>query len=156
VVVTASHVLEKVMQKADALKMTPEDRRQLESWARSKTIPARVVERSRILLLLAEGTGIRPAADQLRVGYNTVRQNVDPVGFRDQKPLEGDVQFDLHEDPVPLLAQGMSQTNLVGLFIESDPESALDAHGGLQDGTGQVAVRAVLGNALWHSGPPSP
>jgi len=74
VVVTASHVLEKVMQKADALKMTPEDRRQLESWARSKTIPARVVERSRILLLLAEGTGIRPAADQLRVGYNTVRR----------------------------------------------------------------------------------
>jgi len=62
------------MQKADALKMTPEDRRQLESWARSKTIPARVVERSRILLLLAEGTGIRPAADQLRVGYNTVRR----------------------------------------------------------------------------------
>ena len=62
------------MQKADALEMTLEDRRQLESWARSKTIPARVVERSRILLLLAEGTGIRPAADQLRVGYNTVRR----------------------------------------------------------------------------------
>jgi putative transposase len=62
------------MQKADALKMTPEDRRQLASWARSKTIPARVVERSRILLLLAEGTGIRPTADQLRVGYNTVRR----------------------------------------------------------------------------------
>ena len=62
------------MQKADALEMTPEDRRQLEAWARSKTIPARVVERSRILLLLAEGTGIRPAADRLRVGYNTVRR----------------------------------------------------------------------------------
>ena len=27
-----------------------------------------------ILLLLAEGTGIRPTADQLRVGYNTVRR----------------------------------------------------------------------------------
>jgi len=62
------------MQKANALEMTPEDRRQLEAWARSKTIPARVVERSRILLLLTEGTGIRPTADQLRVGYNTVRR----------------------------------------------------------------------------------
>jgi hypothetical protein len=38
-VVTASQALEKVMQKANALEMTPEDRRQLEAWARSKTIP---------------------------------------------------------------------------------------------------------------------
>jgi len=88
--------------------------------------------------------------------HGIVHQNVDPVGFRDQKPLEGDVQFDLHQDPVPFQAQGMGQTDLVGLFIEPNPEGALDAHGGLQDGTGQVAVRAVLGNAWWHSGPPSP
>lgn len=62
------------MQKAAALEMTPEDRRQIEAWGRSKTIPARVVERSRILLRLADGTGIRPTADQLQVGYNTVRR----------------------------------------------------------------------------------
>ena len=62
------------MQKADALPLTPEDRRQLESWARSKTLPARIVERSRILLLLADGVGVRPTADQLQVGYNTVRR----------------------------------------------------------------------------------
>ena len=37
-------------------------------------IPARIVERSRILLLLADGAGIRPTADQLQVGYNTVRR----------------------------------------------------------------------------------
>jgi transposase len=62
------------MQKANALPLTPDDRSQLEAWARSKTIPVRVMERSRILLLLADGVGIRPTADQLQMGYNTVRR----------------------------------------------------------------------------------
>ena len=67
------------MQKANALPLTPDDRSQLEAWARSKTIPVRVMERSRILLLLADGVGIRPTADQLQMGYNTVRRWRDRV-----------------------------------------------------------------------------
>jgi len=42
----------------------------------------------------------------------------------------------------------MSQTNLVGLFIKSDPESALDAYCGFENGAGQVTVGAVVGNAI--------
>ena len=80
------------MQKADALPMTPADRRQLEVWARSKTIPARVVERSRILLLLADGAGIRPTAEQLQVGYNTVRRWRDRFLEVGCQGIEQDVQ----------------------------------------------------------------
>ena len=60
------------MRKADALPLTPDDRSQLEAWSKGRTIPVRLVERARILLLLADGTGIRPTAKQLQVGLNTV------------------------------------------------------------------------------------
>jgi len=60
------------MRKADALPWTPDDRSQLEAWSKGRTIPARLVERARILLLLADGSGIRPAAKHLQVGLNTV------------------------------------------------------------------------------------
>ena len=62
------------MRIADALPLTPEDRRQLETWAKGKTAPARLVERARILLFLADGVGIRPAAQHLHVGFNTIRR----------------------------------------------------------------------------------
>ena len=62
------------MRIADALPMTTEDRRQLETWAKEKIAPARLVERARILLLLADGVGIRPAARHLHVGLNTIRR----------------------------------------------------------------------------------
>ena len=80
------------MLKADALPLTSEDRSQLEAWARGKTFEARLVERARILLLLAEGTGIRPAAKQLQVGFNTIRR------WRDRF-LELGCQGILHDAP---------------------------------------------------------
>ena len=58
----------------EACPLTPEDRRQLELWAKEKTAPARLVERARMLLLLADGIGIRPAARHLHVGLNTIRR----------------------------------------------------------------------------------
>jgi transposase len=80
------------MRKADALTLTPEERSQLEAWAKGRTIQARVMERARILLLLAEGAGIRPAAMQLQVGFNTVRR------WRDRF-LELGCQGILHDAP---------------------------------------------------------
>lgn len=62
------------MKKADALAMTPDQRRQFEAWAKGKTTPMRLVERAKILLMLGEGAGIRPTAEQLEVGLNTVRR----------------------------------------------------------------------------------
>jgi transposase len=62
------------MHKAEALPLTADDRSQLEAWSKGRTIPARLVERARILLLLADGIGIRPTAKQLQVGFNTVRR----------------------------------------------------------------------------------
>lgn len=62
------------MRKAEALAMDVEQRRQLEAWAREKTAPARLVERARILLSLADGFGVRPTAAALGVTMNTVRR----------------------------------------------------------------------------------
>ena len=62
------------MRIAEALPLTPDERRQLEAWAKERTAPARLVERARILLLLADGLGIRPAARHLNVGLNTIRR----------------------------------------------------------------------------------
>ncbi len=80
------------MRKADALPLTSEERNQLEAWAKGRTIQARLRERARILLLLAEGAGIRPAAKQLQVGFNTVRR------WRDRF-LELGCQSILHDAP---------------------------------------------------------
>lgn len=62
------------MRKAAALVMSVEQRRQLEAWAREKTAQARLVERARILLSLADGLGIRPTAEAFGVTANTVRR----------------------------------------------------------------------------------
>jgi transposase len=67
-------MMETEMRIAEALPLTPDERRQLEAWAKERTAPARLVERARILLLLADGRGIRPAARHLNVGLNTIRR----------------------------------------------------------------------------------
>ena len=50
-----------------------EDRNLLLSWARSRTLATRLVQRSRIVLLLAEGQRVRDVARALGVSESTVR-----------------------------------------------------------------------------------
>lgn len=52
-------MMEAEMQISDALPLTLDERRQLETWAKERIARARLVERARILLLLADGLGIR-------------------------------------------------------------------------------------------------
>ena len=49
-----------------------EDRRALESWAKSRTLEARLVERARIILRCLEGRAARGIAQELKVRPNTV------------------------------------------------------------------------------------
>lgn len=56
-----------------ALRLSPEHRAQLAEWAASRTLPARVVLRSRIVLELAASGGIRQVAAALGVARGTVR-----------------------------------------------------------------------------------
>lgn len=53
--------------------MSSQDREALLKWSRSPTLPARVVLRSRIVLLLAEGGGVKSIASALRIAPATVR-----------------------------------------------------------------------------------
>ncbi len=57
---------------ADALNMTEEQRRILEAWVRAKTTPQRVVLRSRICLLAADGIANNSIAKKLNTSRPTV------------------------------------------------------------------------------------
>src|ERR1039458_2332973 len=58
--------------KADALVMTEEQRKTIESWARAKKTPQRIVLRSRICLLAVEGVSHNAIAKDLHTSRSTV------------------------------------------------------------------------------------
>jgi transposase len=49
------------------------DRRLLDKWARSRTLAARVVIRSRIVLMIADGASVKSISNVLGVAAGTVR-----------------------------------------------------------------------------------
>lgn len=53
--------------------LSPDDRARLLRWSRSRTLAARVVLRSRIILMLADGEGTNAVAQRLGVARATVR-----------------------------------------------------------------------------------
>lgn len=55
------------------MKLSGADRERLLRWARSRTLPARAVLRSRIVLMLAEDQGVATVARALGVAPATVR-----------------------------------------------------------------------------------
>lgn len=57
---------------AETLVVSDEDRRTLERWVRMPTAPQRLVLRSRIVLLLADGCPLREVARRLGVSRPTV------------------------------------------------------------------------------------
>jgi DNA-binding CsgD family transcriptional regulator len=52
--------------------LTSRDRETLERWIRGRTTPQRLVMRSRVVLLLAEGISGRVAAERLGISRHTV------------------------------------------------------------------------------------
>jgi transposase len=58
--------------KADALVMTEKDRRTIEAWVRAKKTPQRIILRSRISLLAAEGLSHNAIAKRLNTSRPTV------------------------------------------------------------------------------------
>jgi len=60
------------MRSAPAIKLLDEERARLERWARGRSTPARLVLRSKIVLLAASGRLNKDIADELRCGVKTV------------------------------------------------------------------------------------
>lgn len=58
--------------RGNPVRVASEDRRSLERWVRAGTTPQRLVLRSRIVLLLADGMSSRAAARALGVSRHTV------------------------------------------------------------------------------------
>ncbi|MEQ1759802.1 MAG: helix-turn-helix domain-containing protein [Vicinamibacterales bacterium] len=55
------------------MSLSERDRDLVETWSRSRTLPSRLVQRSRIVLLLADGRRVADVASQLGVSATTVR-----------------------------------------------------------------------------------
>lgn len=60
------------MRSAPAIKLPDDERTQLERWARGRSTPARLVLRSKIVLLAASGRLNKEIARELRCGAKTV------------------------------------------------------------------------------------
>src|SRR6202044_4110427 len=54
------------------LKLTPEQREDLQRWAQSRTLPAGDVFRARLILALADGTSYREIATSLKTSLPTI------------------------------------------------------------------------------------
>ena len=71
------------------------DRETLRRWSRSRTLAARVVLRSRIILALGEGDGVTAVADALGIAPATVRlwrrrfEEHGPAGLQHDAPGRG-------------------------------------------------------------------
>ena len=62
------------MRRATPITLTDEERKELKRWSRSRTLPARQVTRSRIVLLAAKGRENQQIAAELGLNRATVRQ----------------------------------------------------------------------------------
>lgn len=61
------------MRHQDVIQLTEEERGQLEKWVRSATTPARLVLRSRVVLMISEGKHDSDIAEQLQCSRHTAR-----------------------------------------------------------------------------------
>ena len=66
------------------------DLAQLEAWSAGRSVSVRLAMRARIVLMLADGQGIKPTANELGVGLNTVRRWRDRFLEKGCKGLEKD------------------------------------------------------------------
>jgi DNA-binding NarL/FixJ family response regulator len=60
------------MKRAYRIRLNPEQEDDLRRFARSQTLPARLVQRSKMLLLYATGNSVEEIAEQLGVVRQTV------------------------------------------------------------------------------------
>src|ERR1017187_6896751 len=59
--------------RAASIMLTPDERGTLEAWARERSIPARLVQRARIVRLAAEGRQSQDIAEELDISRPTVQ-----------------------------------------------------------------------------------
>lgn len=63
----------RLMNRADPIILSSEERMTLETWSRGRSLPARLVQRARIIQMAAEGTLNQTIADTLNVSRPTVQ-----------------------------------------------------------------------------------
>jgi transposase len=62
-----------LMNRADAIVLSPEERKTLETWRRGRSLPARVVQRASIIHMAADGALNQTIADTLNISRPTVQ-----------------------------------------------------------------------------------
>lgn len=107
----------------ETLSITPEEGVQLEEFVRSRNSPQWLVQRSRIVLQLASGRGLRPLAHAMEISRNTIRF------WRDRWQSEAALRSGGElEDPPPLskrLSEVLSDRSRPGGPPKFGPEIAV-------------------------------
>ncbi len=106
--------------KAEPLSMSSEQRSQLETWVRAKRTPQRVVFRSRICLLAAQGLSNTAIARQLQTSRPTVL--VWRKRFQDHGPVG--LTKDAPKGPSPRRLDGDKVTSIVEATLHTVPADA--------------------------------
>ena len=61
------------MNRADAIKLSSEERTTIKTWSRGRSLPARLVQRARIIQMAADGALNQTIAEELGVSRPTVQ-----------------------------------------------------------------------------------
>ena len=106
------------------LKLRRGDRRTLEAWTRSRTLPRRQVERSKIVLAASRGESSRRIAASLGIARDTAR-----LWMRryEAEGLEG-IEGDRHRSGRPLKVTREIEDQIVQRTVEEDPPPEVSTH----------------------------
>jgi transposase len=107
------------------VRLTPEERRTLEAWQRSQTIPAGRARRGRIMLLLAEGMSITRVADTVGISRRFVYKWVARFlaqGVAGLYDLRHAARLDEEDDdtPCPFCGEDDCERSCTGALLEDE------------------------------------
>src|SRR3954463_8707531 len=100
--------------------LTPEERHDLERLARSRTTPARLVERARIVLAAAEGRRVGAIADELNLSRPTIsawgrRVHDGGLDAPEDRPRSGRPHTYAEHERAEVLAAALTDPRALGL-----------------------------------------
>ncbi len=104
----------------EALVISDEDRATLESWTRSRSIRASHVERARIVLAVADGSGTSGAARAVGVSRPTV------IKWRDRFAEHGLAGLD--DEPRPGRPKTVEDSAIIAATLDPPPDSLAVTH----------------------------
>jgi transposase len=121
--------------------VSPRDRQVLESWLRSPSMPAGVVQRARIVLLAADGVPVKDIVERVGVSKPTV------IGWKKRYAAEG--LGGLEDRPKPGRPKRVDDVEVVLATLEPPPERLGVTHWSSRLLADQLGISHVWVGKIW-------